>query len=94
MHGKDYWNFITHNAYRVTSSCTFCRCCAGAVFSDIGLIFQLFNDGFWNTGYMPCLGVNLHLELKNAATNSQKTGSSQIYDLKSAGDQMVSLQYF
>ena len=24
MHGKDYWNSITHNAYRVTSSCTFC----------------------------------------------------------------------
>ena len=39
---------------------------------------------------MPCLGVNLHLELKNATTHSQMTQSSQIYDLKSAGDQMVS----
>ena len=49
MHIKDYWNFITHNAKRVTSSCTFCCCCAGALFSDIGVIFKLFNDGFWNT---------------------------------------------
>ena len=49
MHSKDHWNFITHNAKRVTSSCKFCRCCAGALFSDIGLIFQLFNDGFRNT---------------------------------------------
>ena len=24
MHSKDYWNFITHNALRVTSSCAFC----------------------------------------------------------------------
>ena len=39
---------------------------------------------------MRCLGVNLQLELKNATTHSQKTRSSQIYDLKSAGDQMVS----
>ena len=39
---------------------------------------------------MPCLGVNLHLELKNATTHSQKRRSSQIYDLKSAGDQIVS----
>ena len=27
MQSKDYWNFITHNAKRVTPSCTFCRCC-------------------------------------------------------------------
>ena len=52
MHSKGYWNFITHNAYRVTSSFTFCRCCAGALFSDIGLIFKLFNDGFRNTEAM------------------------------------------
>ena len=41
-------------------------------------------------GYMPCLGVNSHLKLKNALTHSQKTRSSQIYGLQSGGDQMVS----
>ena len=41
-------------------------------------------------GYMPCLGVNLYLELKNATTHSQRMWSSQIYVLKSARDQMVS----
>ena len=40
------------------------------------------------------LGVNLHLELKNATTHSQKTRTSQIYDLKSAGDQGRDAQKF
>ena len=36
-------------------------------------------------------GVYLHLELKNATTHSEKTGSLQIYGFKRAGDHIVSI---
>ena len=45
-------------------------------------------------GYIPCLGVNLHLELKNATTHSQKTLSAEIYGLESAGDQILSTEKY
>ena len=49
----------------------------------IGRIFHFFLRWLLkHRGYMPCLGVNLHLELKNATTHRPKTRSSHIYGLK------------
>ena len=39
MQGNDYWNIVTNNAKRVTSSSQFRRCCAGDLLRDIGRIF-------------------------------------------------------
>ena len=67
------------------------RCsCPCALLSVIGHIFHFFVMASVTTRIYAMLGVNLHLELKNATTHSQKTGSSQIYGLKRARDQMVS----
>ena len=70
MHSKDYWNFITHNArHRVHSVAA-----ALVLYSVISVsYFNYLKMASKTPRYMPCWGVNLNLELKNASTPSQMT---------------------
>ena len=44
MRGMDYWNIITHNAKRVTSSGELRRSCAGDLLRNIGGIFSFLSN--------------------------------------------------